>query len=425
MKKWLLSLSAAAIIAAAPAVLAQGQGNTNGNGNGQGQSAGSEILDGPIVVPEGTHLNQRHTRPEKSSPVTVPAALAGIQTFTYTIPSNIDGKTYTGTMIGQDPTSPSSGTTTVNALIIPVKLDFQFSRNSNFFFDPLAPDTGCIGAGNTALALTQNSPLFQNSSYDYDGTVVATNAQYVDAYQRANFWSTVQSNANYHTILSVAVGATQTVVVSSASRGRSPNGTVFTFAGQCGANTGSTNTKGDLGVMNINFWDPTAQSIISNLHLSPGTFPIFVFYNAVMSEGNPTNLNNCCILGYHNITASGQTYAVAEFEGRENTLFTGVGDITAMSHEIAEWMDDPTTSNPTPAWGHIGQVSTCQSNLENGDPLSGTQFPAITMNGFTYHPQELAFASWFYRTPAPISSGGLPWHSNNGKFTTDAGAVCH
>ena len=34
-------------------------------------------------------------------------------------------------------------------------------------------------------------------------------------------------------------------------------------------------------------------------------------------------------------------------------------------------------TNPTPKWGHIGQVSGCQSNLEVGDPLSGTNAPAV------------------------------------------------
>jgi hypothetical protein len=59
-------------------------------------------------------------------------------------------------------------------------------------------------------------------------------------------------------------------------------------------------------------------------------------------------------------------------------------------------MDDPLVNNATPAWGNIGQVTGCQSNLEVGDPLTGTAFTA-TLNGFTYHPQELVFFSWFSR----------------------------
>jgi hypothetical protein len=76
-------------------------------------------------------------------------------------------------------------------------------------------------------------------------------------------------------------------------------------------------------------------------------------------------------------------------------------------------MNDPLTTNPTPAWGHVGQVSGCQSNLEVGDPLSGTTFP-VMLNGFTYHPQELAFFSWFYRQKPSIAVNN--WYSDQGTF---------
>ena len=94
-----------------------------------------------------------------------------------------------------------------------------------------------------------------------------------------------------------------------------------------------------------------------------------------------------------------------------------------MSHEVAEWMNDPFGNNPTPAWGHTGQVAGCQNNLEVGDPLSGTLAPPIynPANKFTYHMQELAFFSWFYGAPSVGVNG---WFSNNDTFTTDAGPVC-
>ena len=169
-------------------------------------------------------------------------------------------------------------------------------------------------------------------------------------------------------------------------------------------------------------WDPIARSLITKLGITPNSFVLFLFYNAVMSSGNPTNLSNCCILGYHSAVGS-QTYGNSEFEGRNQTLFSGTADTSILSHEIGEWMDDPLVNNPTPAWGHIGQVSGCQGNLEVGDPLSGTLLPAVKMpNGFSYHLQELAFFDWFYRiTP---STGVHGWYSDEGTFTTGAGAVC-
>jgi len=117
------------------------------------------------------------------------------------------------------------------------------------------------------------------------------------------------------------------------------------------------------------------------------------------------------VLGYHNDNG-GQTYGVAMYD---NSKFFGSQsqDISAMSHEVAEWQNDPSTVNPTPVWGHVGQVTGCQSNLEVGDPLSGTTY-TIKLGGFTYHPQELAFFSWFYRQKPSLGVHG--WYSDQGKF---------
>lgn len=86
-------------------------------------------------------------------------------------------------------------------------------------------------------------------------------------------------------------------------------------------------------------------------------------------------------------------------------------------------MNDPGGNNAVPPWGNIGEVTGCRNDLEVGDPLTRTPLPAITgPNGFSYHLQELAFFSWFFRTPA-IGVGGL--FSENGTLTMDAGSVCH
>ena len=97
-----------------------------------------------------------------------------------------------------------------------------------------------------------------------------------------------------------------------------------------------------------------------------------------------------------------------------------MNDISPLSHEVAEWQDDPFGTNPTKPWGNIGQVAGCQTNLEVGDPLSGTPIPTVT-NGHTFHPQELAFFSWFYHSNPSLGVNGL--FSNNGTFTT-AAPVC-
>jgi hypothetical protein len=144
-----------------------------------------------------------------------------------------------------------------------------------------------------------------------------------------------------------------------------------------------------------------------------------------MAEQSTSPFINCCILGYHGayLDANGniQTYSPVDFDST-GAFGSAVADVTDMSHEVAEWANDPTGGNPTPAWGHIGQQPGCQGNFEVGDPLTGTNLPAITMpNGFTYHLQELVFFSWFYGAPSIAANG---WFSANNTFTTDAGAAC-
>jgi len=81
-------------------------------------------------------------------------------------------------------------------------------------------------------------------------------------------------------------------------------------------------------------------------------------------------------------------------------------------------MDDPFTNNATPPWGHTGQVSGCQANLEVGDPLSGTEFTELGANGFTYHVQDLAFVPWFAQAMSSFSVNG--WFSFFGTFKSAA-----
>jgi hypothetical protein len=345
-----------------------------------------------------------------------------VPNYSYTVVSPVDGKTYTGQIIGANPTARPAHPTVVPEVIIPVRMVFQFSSTVSFIFDPTAADPGCIGAGHTALGLTEQSPMFNDATYKLGGTTVG-NTQFIDAFQRANFWSDVSaaSGANYHTLLGITPMPVQTVTIASGSTGTT-NGSVFTFNSQCGTNTGNVNPPGDLGVVSFSAWDPIARKIITNLGITPNTFVFFLFYNSVISNGSSDNLNNCCILGYHDITGT-QTYGTGEFEGRNGTLFTGVADTSVLAHEHGEWANDPTVVNGTPLWGHIGQVSGCQSNYEVGDPLSGKLMPTVKMpNGFTYHLQELAFFDWFYRVKPSIGVNG--WYSMNGTFLADAGAVC-
>jgi hypothetical protein len=325
--------------------------------------------------------------------------------FSHTV--TVAGTDYPYTMVGKDPfVVQSAPSTSIPTELIPIKIRFSALWGSPTW-DPTVPDSGCDTS--SALVRTRTSPVFKTQSFTWGGTTVGT-AQYTDAFRRAEFWQYTNPsglNPGYHLKLSLKSLPKMTVKV--------PNSAAFAFLPtSCG--------NGTLGEVDVNWFDHYVQttllpSLAGSGSVSSTTFPVFLLDNVVLFDGDP--LFACCILGYHNAYTDGsgnqQTYGVAMYDNTGD--FAGSGDVSALTHEVAEWADDPTTVNPTPSWGNIGQVSGCQTNLEVGDPLSGTVFPSL-LSGFQYHLQELAFESWFYDvTP---SRGVNGWYSNQGTFTTFA-----
>jgi hypothetical protein len=332
------------------------------------------------------------------------SALAGTTVPEYTASVMVGTKTFTYTIVGKNPaikvTNPA---TTVHAELVP--LIMKFSNGDTW--DPTKIDSCDSGA--SALTRTQNSPVVKSQSWTWGGTSIGT-GQYIDAFQRAEFWKFAQPagiNPTFGDSLSVKTLPAVTIKV--------PN-----TWGPAVAKIGCGNHL--LGAVNINKLDPFLQKTVIPSLASQGvgttTLPIFVLHNFVEYVGVTSQ---CCVLGYHNTfstTAGAQTYSLAMYDNSK--AFSGSSDISALSHEIGEWQNDPNTLNPTPSWGHIGQVTGCQANLEVGDPLSGTTF-TDTVGGFTYHPQELAFFSWFYHQSPSLGVNG--WYSNQGTFKTFA-ATC-
>ena len=282
--------------------------------------------------------------------------------------------------------------------------------------NPTVVDKACLtGRNNVPLTILSRSPIFKNVNYTFGGTDVST-TQYEDAVQRSSFWQLIDKSS-YHTRFSPVTVLLPFVVDVPAARGLSLNANVFepTFS-MCGTE----------GIVDIDFLDAVAVSELTKLPgVNPGTFPMFMLYNASMSFGDPTNLGNCCAGGYHSINPAGpitfQAYSPFDFDV-SGFFVSSANDTAIISHEAAEWMNDPYLVNATPAWGNTGQVVGCQGNLEVGDPLTGSLAPRIAMpNGFTYNLQELAFFSWFFGAP---SKGIHGWFSNNATFQTDAGPPC-
>lgn len=371
----------------------------------------------------------------KSSGATLPL-------FTYTVTSSRDGNTYTGKIVGEDPTSNGEASTKVPSQIVPVivvtnSVFAGFDSHGNVLtapgtvvFDPSVADNSCQTApNNVPLKLVQQSPIFNSFDFNYGGTDVGF-TQTTDAFQRANFFALLNhgnvsfdNNVTYHVILSPVYTVSAIVINIPAAKGVAYPSALF--VGGC--------PTGIVGIVDISIYEPALfNAITSGLSaqgVNPATFPMFVTHNVVECESGAPDLNcgtlapdtACCILGFHGANGQ-QTIGSADFN-TSGIFGSQLQDVSDMSHEVGEWMNDPLGNNRVPAWGHIGQQPGCQRNMEVGDPLSGTFAPPIfnPQNGYAYHLQEMAFFSWFYGAP---SVGIHGWFSNNDTFTHDAGPVC-
>lgn len=364
-----------------------------------GGSASAASGSRPVTIGHGQHAggHARFSTRNVSMPVrrysaarAQHAALAGATVPLWSSSIVSGGKTYKFQMVGKNPlVKQATPSVTIKAPIIPVAFSFA-SGNAGGVFDPTK--TVC-GESLSDIKMVSQSPIFTKLTYTDGGTKLGT-GQYVDIFQRANFWKYVggsaKTNPNYGVNLAGTVEPAVHVSVG-ASGGE-------VLGSGCGAS----------GLINLASWDSYVQkTLIPSLSaISPTTIPVFIFRNVGMFQGTPSN---CCALGYHsgytNATGTPQFYTVTDIDDSGN--FSGVEDVSDLAHEVGEWMDDPSGTNPTPKWGHVGQVPNgCQANLEVGDPLTGTNLAITAANGITYHPQELTFFSWFYRQKPSIGVNG-------------------
>jgi hypothetical protein len=355
---------------------------------------------GPVLEPLPVGVNLQRSISHNSgidaasNPAAMGAAIDGgaIPLTPYTDMAS-DGNTYNGVLVGTSPFDGSGATTTVTSPIIPVVIQANLG-GIPYTSDPTAPDP-CLLSGSD-VDLVTNSPIFGSTDYMMNGVDVG-NTQYVDAFQRASFWSTV-NGTEYHLLLQPTVTASQNF--NTFTQG------YYALQPSCGGSTYNL-------FFEINEFDNWATQVaLPAAGVDPTQFPIFLLQNVSLYVGT---IDNCCILGYHSALSSFQTYSPSNVD---TSGFFSSPDIDTLSHEVGEWANDPLVNNATPSWGNIGQVSGCQANLEVGDPLSGTQFPPVTMNGVDYHPQELAHFSWFFGDNPSLAAGGV--YSNNGTFTTPA-----
>ncbi|HKW76755.1 MAG TPA: hypothetical protein VJN64_14585 [Terriglobales bacterium] len=317
-------------------------------------------------------------------------------------------------MVGNPP--EKGGTTVFNAPIVPVSLDLRNADGSPRFVKVVngavitctnPPGPGCQRLFSDVTPFIQpfvNGPVFSTATYS--SSPVPT--QITDAVQRAEFGN--HAKPDWHTLLAPSVKAPE---VMTLLRG------TYQFA---------LNADGSCcffvlireDVFNNELFPqspagPDNNSVIGQAevagNITTKDISTFLFPNAFLF--NPRN-GACCVLGFHtfdfepgnaiNLPANGNQlrFFVLNYSSWINPGIFGGGfqDVTANSHEIAETFNDPFVGfdgihNITPFW--LNPAGQCQDLMEDGDVIEDLPNPTfpITLNGFTYHPQNEALLPWF------------------------------
>jgi hypothetical protein len=195
-----------------------------------------------------------------------------------------DSTTYTGMMVGRSPFFHGKRVTTIPTVVVPVKLTFA---DTGTVFDPSAPDA-CAPGGVSVLSLLLKSPIFQNVTFNMNGAAVGS-TQYLDAFQRASFWSLVNGTP-YHTVFSSSPIVLPVVSVTVPIADGSTN------IGLCR----------NYGTMLFTWWDNYVQTTLipslAGQGVGPATFPQIILDS--VAELIPA----CCATGYHNSFLNGGSF---------------------------------------------------------------------------------------------------------------------
>jgi hypothetical protein len=259
----------------------------------------------------------------------------------------------------------------LRSVIVPLRMRFAgFGANHDVShdFDPT-----------DAVVNIVHSPLYQDAMFP-NGV-----GQFGDMMQRATFWNKMNPERTWH------VKMAQPRIMRPIDIEVTPE-------------TGTLMSVGPdfFGDVLIDFIDAQEQTILQLTNLDPDEVPIFVTQD-VTAEA----------LGYHT--------AISAFDGAggetlQTYIYTSwldprlvdpiIADVSTINHELGEWLNDPFVNNVVPTWRYPPESdprATCAGNpfLEVGDPEGNgptfTDFPTvpITIDGVTYHLQDLVMLPWF------------------------------
>jgi hypothetical protein len=345
-----------------------------------------------------------------------------------------NGITYGYNMVGADPNTCSG-----SACSVTVETDIT----------PLIVNVGGLTfSGNDVLAATLASPQFATN--DYGSTPFATagapnlprgpggalsqndagvQLQLQDATMRAQFNKTGSSNYHLRLHPNVLPAVTINVPQNQGTLLVSGRGTVFAD-------------------INISWWAAQIQNLESSA--DPTHLPLYLTDSVLLHIG--PDIFNCCVIGFHGTRAAGlgggnagsngnakvQTFAWASYVAPGIYARPAGGtdwalqDIHAVSHEIAEWADDPFVNNLVEPWlTPTAPQYGCTGILETGDPVVAIGFAKGTntyaqgpnpdgsqsADGY-YHPEDEVFLPWFMRTaPNTVSEPTQSPSANIGRYT--------
>ena len=308
----------------------------------------------------------------------------------------------------------SGGTTRFNTPIVPVSLDLLDYDGS----------VRVVGGRRLHYSVTPfvgavvDSPVFQNA--EYTSSDVPT--QFADSVQRAEFYNQMQPD--WHTLLKPSVKPERTLSI--------PRGGYYFALNEEGSCCAFVLV--DIKVFSNRLFPATPADVHSPVGAAENAGDIttkdistFLFPNTYLYlNGNP---NHCCVLGFHTYDfepgdASNdfreKRYVMNYSSWISPGLFApGFEDITALSHEITESLNDPFVGSDgvhgiTPWW--LSQNGNCQNDLEVGDVIEGLPDAtiAIRTKGRTYHPQNEALLPWFeFQSPSTALGGAYSYPNQN------------
>jgi chitinase len=353
----------------------------------QQQSAAMPSGEAPVDAESGfLQIQGAQPRFEAASKISPQALVAVEQQRITSVPHfsgsfDFAGRNFPFTIVGAKP--QSGGSTAVRTQLIAVTL----------FFDGFVDSAGepIVLSPVAILPQVLGSPNFRNAIYQTGIT------QFADAVQRAQFYRVMAPD--WHTLLGTPELLKAVVIQVPRDRAR-----VYR----------NRSTGAVYALVDTAFFISHLNTIVQLEDLQPDALAVLLTANVFLAPD--LDVKRCCVLGFHTAFDAGQvenTHLIQTMVWAswldQGILSGNVGDVTPLSHEISEWMNNPFDSNLVPAWTSPGVSGSCQNNLETADPvatLPNAGYP-VTIDGFTFHPQTQVLLPWFTRGPSDTFDGAL------------------